>query len=105
MATDYLAELCSSRVVPKLIAYFIMHPKEICTYADVCRAIGEDRDVAKKQFQGLERRGFILSMKRGIHYPRYRLNPDYPIIPELQRIVVASRRYPSSNRHLKAANL
>lgn len=93
MTTDYLAGLCTSRLTCKLIPLFVLHPARKFYYAQVIEAIGEDRGNTWHALRRLEMSGF-LRITRKDYRTYYELNPDCPVIPELQRIVVASRQYP-----------
>jgi predicted nucleotidyltransferase len=82
-----LERLFSSRVRVQLMATFLLHPDESHHVRELSRQVGASYSAIWKELANLDVLGLLeseVSAQRKI----YRINPDFPILPELQIIIL-----------------
>ena len=82
-----LQALFSSRVRVKLLTHFFSHPGERFYARDLARTLGEHYNAVWEELGNLEQVGLLCSERiGGARY--YRLDPTFPLYPELKNIIV-----------------
>lgn len=82
-----LEALFSSRVRVQLLTFFLMNPGANVHARALVQKLGVHYNAVWKELLHLEQAGVLLSETRG-KTKLYRLNPQYPILPELRAIVL-----------------
>ncbi len=90
MHTGYLGIFTASRIMPKLICYFLEHPDAQISYSSLCQNIGEDKGASWKQMKALARVSF-LSVERTEGRLYCRLNREFPLLHEFKNIMEKER--------------
>ncbi|MCL6473213.1 MAG: winged helix-turn-helix domain-containing protein [Firmicutes bacterium] len=80
-----LEALFRSRVVVKLIAYFLKHPDEEVYLREISREVAEPASAVRRDLKRLEAIGFLSSRKYGNH-KYFAVRQDFPIFPELKSL-------------------
>jgi predicted nucleotidyltransferase len=82
-----LQALFSSRVRVKLLTHFFTHPDGRFYARELARRMDEHYNAVWQELGNLERLGLLIcDQDANIKY--YRLNPDFPLYPELKRIIL-----------------
>jgi predicted transcriptional regulator len=84
-----LGVLFRSRVVIKLITYFIHDTDRECYLREVSREIGEPASAVQRELQKLEEFGLIATRKKGNHR-YYAIKQECPILPDLKGLFLRS---------------
>jgi predicted nucleotidyltransferase len=82
-----LQALFSSRVRVKLLAHFFSHPDERFYARELTRRLDEHYNAVWQELGNLERIGLLIG-EQDANVKYYRLNPDFPLYPELKRIIL-----------------
>src|SRR5437773_12256625 len=82
-----LEALFSSRVRIQLLSIFVLHPDSPLHALPLAKRIGAHYSAVWKELRNLERAGFLTS-ESSARLKHYRLNPSYPILPELRGIIL-----------------
>jgi predicted nucleotidyltransferase len=82
-----LQALFSSRVRVKLLTHFFSHPDERFYARELARHLEEHYNAVWQELGNLERLG-LLASEQDANVKYYRLNPDFPLYPELKRIIL-----------------
>src|SRR5581483_4013515 len=82
-----LQDLFSSRVRVRLLQVFLLNPDMPFHARQLARQIPAQYNAVWKELNHLERAG-ILSSESRANIKEYRLNPSYPLIPELRSMVL-----------------
>src|SRR2546428_560517 len=82
-----LEALFSSRVRIQLLSIFILHPDSPLHALPLVKRIGAQYNAVWKELRNLERAGFLTS-ESSARLKSYRLNPRFPILPELRAIIL-----------------
>ena len=93
--------LLGSRLREKLLSYSFAHPGENYYVRELSGLIDEDAGNLSRELRRLEREGLVLSFSKGKE-KYYSLNKDYPLLPELKKIVSKTVGVEGSLRHLVA---
>jgi DNA-binding transcriptional ArsR family regulator len=84
-----LEALFRSRVVVKLIDYFIQDTSKECYLREVSREIDEPASAVQRELQKLEEFGLVATRRRGNH--RYfTINEEFPFLPEMKGMFLKS---------------
>jgi DNA-binding transcriptional ArsR family regulator len=84
-----LEALFRSRVVVKLIDYFIQDPSKECYLREVSREVNEPASAVQRELQKLEEFGLVVTRRRGNH--RYfAINEDFPFLTEMKSMFIKS---------------
>jgi predicted nucleotidyltransferase len=82
-----LQALFSSRVRVKLLAHFFGHPDEQFYARELARQTGEHYNAVWQELGNLERLGLLIgNQEANVKY--YRLNPGFPLYPELKSMIL-----------------
>jgi predicted nucleotidyltransferase len=79
--------LFGSRVRIDLMAAFILHPEEATHARAIAGQIDAQYSAVWRELRKLERAGLLTSEMNG-RTKSYRLNPDFPLLPELRAILL-----------------
>lgn len=90
MSATYFDLLTASRILPKLICWFVDHPDDKINMRPLCLIIGEDPGAAHKHFRRLEKVG-LLQVSNISGRPFYSLDPGFLLLPEFREMVRKSR--------------
>lgn len=82
-----LQALFSSKVRVKLLTYFFIRPDERFYARELARRLDEHYNAVWQELGNLERLGLLIS-EQDANVKYYRLNPDFPLYPELKRIIL-----------------
>ncbi len=82
-----LQALFSSRVRVRLLTLFLLSPVPQFHASELARQVGARYNAVWKELGSLERAGLLLS-EPAANTKMYRLNPRYPILPELRMIIL-----------------
>jgi DNA-binding transcriptional ArsR family regulator len=84
-----LEALFRSRVVIKLISYFMKDIKRECYLREVSREIDEPASAVQREIQKLEEFGLVTTRRKGNH--RYfAIKEDFPLLPEIKGLFLKS---------------
>ncbi|MBI4733716.1 MAG: winged helix-turn-helix transcriptional regulator [Rubrobacteridae bacterium] len=84
-----LDALFRSRVMVKLLAYFLRDTKKEGYLREVGREIGEPASAVQREMQKLEEFGIVAAHKRGNHR-YYSIQEEFPLLPELKNLFLKS---------------
>jgi DNA-binding transcriptional ArsR family regulator len=84
-----LEVLFRSRVVIKLITYFMQDTDRECYLREVSREIDEPASAVQRELQKLEEFGLIVTRKKGNHR-YYAIKQECPILPDLKGLFLKS---------------
>jgi predicted nucleotidyltransferase len=82
-----LQALFSSRVRVKLLTHFFSHPDERFYARELARRLDEHYNAVWQELGNLERIGLLIG-EQDANVKYYRLNPGFPLYPELKRIIL-----------------
>jgi predicted nucleotidyltransferase len=82
-----LQALFSSKVRVKLLTHFFSHPDERFYARGLAKQMDEHYNAVWQELGNLERLGLLIG-DQGANIKYYRLNPDFPLYPELKRIIL-----------------
>lgn len=82
-----LEALFSSRVRVRLLTIFLMNPNSHFYARALTQTVGAHYSAVWKELNNLERAGLLLS-ELSANIKAYRLNPRFPILPELRAIIL-----------------
>jgi len=82
-----LQALFSSRVRVELLTHFFTHPGERFYARGLAKQMGEHYNAVWQELGNLERLGLLIG-EQDANIKYYRLNPDFPLYPELKRIIL-----------------
>lgn len=87
----------TSRVRRKILVVFAKYPDFRTHVRGLAKLIKEDPGNIQRELKKLEKGGFLLSSKKG-NTKIYQTNKKFPILKELQSIIIKSQREQRLNR-------
>ncbi len=87
----------TSRVRRKILVVFAKYPDFKTHVRGLSKLIKEDPGNIQRELKRLEKGKFLISAKRG-NITIYQTNKQFPVLKELQSIVIKSQQMSSSNR-------
>lgn len=90
----------TSRVRRKIVVVFAKYPDFKTHVRALSKLIKEDPGNIQRELQRLERGNFLIVMKKG-NTKIYQMNKQFPLLKELQSMVIKSQQMSKSNRQEK----
>ncbi len=87
----------TSRVRRKIIVVFTKYPDFRTHVRALSKLIKEDPGNIQRELQRLERGGFLIMTKRG-NVRIYQMNKQFPLLKELQSMVIKSQQLSKVNK-------
>lgn len=87
----------TSRVRRKILVVFAKYPDFKTHVRGLSKLIKEDPGNIQRELKRLEKGKFLISTKRG-NTTIYQTNKQFPVLKELQSIVIKSQQMSSANR-------
>ena len=88
----------TSRVRRKILVVFAKYPDFRTHIRGLSKLIKEDPGNIQRELRRLEKGKFLIVSKRG-NTKIYQTNKQYPILKELQSIVIKSQRFSNKNKN------
>ncbi len=79
--------LFRSKVITKLIAYFVNHPGKEVYLREISREISEPANAVLRDLEKLEEFGLLRSRRHGNH-KYFIVREDHPVLPELKSLIL-----------------
>lgn len=92
----------TSRVRRKILVVFAKYPDFKTHVRALSKLIKEDPGNIQRELKRLEMANFLIAQRKG-HTVIYQTNKKYPILKELQSMVIKSQQYGSDGQPLKGA--
>ena len=89
----------TSRVLRKIIVVFAKYPDFKTHVRGLSKLIKEDPGNIQRELRRLTKSGFLITTKRG-NTSIYQTNKQFPILKELQSIVIKSQQQESAGKPL-----
>ncbi|MBQ9029402.1 ArsR family transcriptional regulator [Candidatus Saccharibacteria bacterium] len=92
----------TSRVRRKILVVFAKYPDFKTHVRALSKLIKEDPGNIQRELKRLEIANFLVSQRKG-HMVVYQTNKKYPILKELQSMVIKSQQYTATGQPIKGA--
>ncbi|MBQ3468258.1 winged helix-turn-helix transcriptional regulator [Candidatus Saccharibacteria bacterium] len=92
----------TSRVRRKILVVFAKYPDFKTHVRALSKLIKEDPGNIQRELKRLETANFLVSQRKG-HMVVYQTNKKYPILKELQSMVIKSQQYTATGQPIKGA--
>lgn len=99
--TEMLDIFITSRVRRKIVVVFAKYPDFKTHVRALSKLIKEDPGNIQRELQRLERGGFLIVMQKG-NTKIYQMNKQFPLLKELQSMVIKSQQMSKVNRSDKS---
>ena len=92
----------TSRVRRKILVVFAKYPDFKTHVRALSKLIKEDPGNIQRELKRLESANFLIAQRKG-HTVMYQTNKKYPILKELQSMVIKSQQYDATGQPIKGA--